>query len=123
MYKQKGDYAKALEHYNKSLEIRTKIKGPDSIDVATCLNNIGLMYDYKGGHAKALEHYNRCLEIMRNIFGSNSAKVQYLIAKIQFRNIYYSYSKSLTDSWRMTSFSFVFIEYLELVVFYNAPLN
>ena len=63
VYQNKGDYAKALEHYNKSLEIRTKIKGADSIDVAQTLNNIGNLYQNKGDYAKALENYNKCLEI------------------------------------------------------------
>ena len=51
----------AKVHYNKCLEIQTKIKGPDSIDVATTLNNIGIVYKNKGDYAKALEHYNKCL--------------------------------------------------------------
>ena len=45
------------------MEIQTKFLGPDSIDVATTLNNIGLVYDNKGEYAKALEQYNKCLEI------------------------------------------------------------
>ena len=54
---------KALNKYNGCLEIQTKIKGADSIDVATTLNNIGLLYENIGYYAKALEHYNKSLEI------------------------------------------------------------
>ena len=63
MYDNKGDDAKALDNFNKCLEIQTKIKGADSIDVAISLNNIGSVYDNIGDYAKALEHYNKCLEI------------------------------------------------------------
>jgi tetratricopeptide (TPR) repeat protein len=34
MYWSKGDYDRALENFNKSLAIRTKVLGPKSIDVA-----------------------------------------------------------------------------------------
>ncbi len=44
-----------MEYYKRSLDIRTKIKGNDSIDVGQTLNNIGLVYIKKGDYAKALE--------------------------------------------------------------------
>jgi tetratricopeptide (TPR) repeat protein len=34
VYWSKGDYDRALENYNKSLAIQTKVLGPESIDVA-----------------------------------------------------------------------------------------
>jgi nephrocystin-3 len=34
VYSDKGDYDLALKNYNKSLAIRTKVLGPESIDVA-----------------------------------------------------------------------------------------
>jgi tetratricopeptide (TPR) repeat protein len=61
VYQNKREYAKALEHYNKCLEIETKILGPDSIDVAATLNNIGIVYRNKREYAKALEHYNKSM--------------------------------------------------------------
>ncbi len=39
-----GDYDNALDHQEKSLEIRRKIKGENSINVADTLNDIGLVY-------------------------------------------------------------------------------
>ncbi len=45
---------KALEYYNKCLEIKTKIKGQDSIDVVKTLNNIGNVYNKKRDYKKAL---------------------------------------------------------------------
>jgi len=52
------------------LDIKTKIKGKDSIDVATTLNNIGSVYDSKGDYSKALEYYERCLNIKRKVKGN-----------------------------------------------------
>ena len=54
MYGKKTDYAKALENYDKCLEIQTKILGSDSIDVAKSLKNIGIMYRNKEDYAMAL---------------------------------------------------------------------
>ena len=41
VYTGKGDYDRALENLNRSLAIRTKLLGPESIDVADSFNNIG----------------------------------------------------------------------------------
>ena len=55
VYDGRGNYVKALEYYERSLEIKIKIKGKDSIDVATTLNNIGSVYDSLGNFNKALQ--------------------------------------------------------------------
>jgi hypothetical protein len=44
VYKSKGYYDRALENHNNSLAIRTKVLGPESIDVAISFNNIGSVY-------------------------------------------------------------------------------
>jgi hypothetical protein len=44
VYTGKGDYDLALDNLNKSLAIRTKVLGPESINVAKSLNNIGNVY-------------------------------------------------------------------------------
>ena len=43
-YYQQGNYANALEHYNKALAIQLKVKGENHPDTATSYNNIGLVY-------------------------------------------------------------------------------
>ena len=40
----KGDLDKALEYYNKSLNIRIKLFGENHPDVASTYDNIGLLY-------------------------------------------------------------------------------
>ena len=42
-----GDYEKALPLYQRALDIREKVLGPQHPDVATTLNNLaGLYYQY-----------------------------------------------------------------------------
>ena len=44
MHDKKGEYDKALEHYQKALAIELKQLGPEHPDVATSYNNIGLVH-------------------------------------------------------------------------------
>ena len=69
MYLYKGEYEKALENYNKCLEIRTRVLGPESIDVATTLSRIGVVYFNKGEYEKALENHKKCLQIQTIVLG------------------------------------------------------
>ena len=64
VYDSKGELDKALEFYNKALEIQ-KEKAPNSLDLAGSYNNIGLVYRQKGELDKALEFYNKALEITK----------------------------------------------------------
>jgi tetratricopeptide (TPR) repeat protein len=63
LYYSQNKYSLALENYMKCLEIREKIKGKDSLDVAASLNNIAGVYDDQGKSDLALENYFKCLEI------------------------------------------------------------
>ncbi len=42
------DYYPAFDHYKKSLDIKIKVKGAESIDVADTLNNIGNTHLIRG---------------------------------------------------------------------------
>ncbi len=56
IYEIKRDYTKALEYYERSLDIKTKIKWNNSMNVATTLNNIDLACSNKGDYAKFLQY-------------------------------------------------------------------
>ncbi len=75
VYDNNGDYTKALQCYERCLDIKTKIKGNDSMNVATTLNNIGLIYEIKKDYSKALEYYEQCLDIETKIKWNNSINV------------------------------------------------
>ena len=56
VYASKGEYDKALEHYQKALAIRLKQLGPEHPSVAISRNNIGGVHDNKGEYDKAPSH-------------------------------------------------------------------
>lgn len=64
-YKQKSNYSKALEWYNKSLKLKEQIN--DKKGIATSLNNIALVYNYQGDILKSIEFYKDALKIQNEI--------------------------------------------------------
>ncbi|UCE37634.1 MAG: tetratricopeptide repeat protein [Thermoplasmata archaeon] len=60
-YLRRGDYKRAFEYLEKSLEIGEIIG--DQKDIATCLKNIGCMYWSRGEHEKALKNFEKSLKI------------------------------------------------------------
>jgi len=67
----RGEYSKALEYYEKSLEIRKKTLPANHPDLATSYNNIGLVYRSMGEYSKALEYYEKSLEIRKKTLPAN----------------------------------------------------
>ncbi|CAF4316735.1 unnamed protein product, partial [Rotaria sordida] len=66
-----GDYSKALEFYEKDLEITKKALPPNHPDLATSYNNIGGVYKNMGDYSKALEFYERSLKIKEKALPPN----------------------------------------------------
>lgn len=66
-----GDYPKALEYYEKSLEISEKILGEDHPSTSSSYNNIGLVYKKMEEYAKALEYFQKSLAICETILGTD----------------------------------------------------
>ena len=56
-----GRYADAEPLYKRSLAIREKALGPNHPDVATSLNNMGLLYERQGQYAEAEPLHKRAL--------------------------------------------------------------
>jgi Tfp pilus assembly protein PilF len=54
VYTNNNQFGNALEYFEKCLKIQNDIKGKDSIDVATTLNNIGFVHWKQGDLQKAL---------------------------------------------------------------------
>ena len=69
VYFQQGEYAKALEWYQKALEICEKVLGLKHPDTATTYNNIAGVYSSQGDDEKALEWYQKALEIREKVLG------------------------------------------------------
>ncbi|MDR1983896.1 MAG: tetratricopeptide repeat protein [Prevotellaceae bacterium] len=51
----KGDYDKAIEYYNKVIELKP--------DTETAYNNLGIAYHNKGDNDKAIEYYKKAIEL------------------------------------------------------------
>ncbi len=69
VYDNLGNYEKALEFYNKSLDINLKTIGEIHSETATTYNNIGRVYYALGNYEKALEFYNKSLDITLKTIG------------------------------------------------------
>jgi len=73
IYIKQGNYDKALEYYNKSLQLTSK---PSSI--AVTYNNIALVYSDKGDKNKAVEYYKKAIEFAQKA-GDYHSTAAYMI--------------------------------------------
>ena len=69
LYKQAGNFAQALEMYQKALETAQDAK--DDQKIATSYNDIGCVYSDLGEHKKALENHTTSLEIRQQTLPEN----------------------------------------------------
>ncbi|KAL7486343.1 hypothetical protein ACHAW6_015561 [Cyclotella cf. meneghiniana] len=63
---------KAMELFQQALAMRISCLGPDHVDVATTLNNIGRIYVQNDQFDRALGYYQDALRIRRISLGTNS---------------------------------------------------
>lgn len=63
---------KAMELFQQALSMRIKCLGPDHVDVATTLNNIGRIFVQGDQFDRALGYYQDALRIRRISLGTNS---------------------------------------------------
>jgi len=66
-----GELSKALEYYEKSLEVKRKTLPANHPSLANSYNNIGLVYYKMGEYSKAFEYYEKDLEIMKKTLPAN----------------------------------------------------
>ena len=64
-YTYQGNYAKAIESYTQSLEIKEELGNKKGI--AHSLNNIGVIYKEQGDYARAIESYTQSLKIEEEV--------------------------------------------------------
>ena len=63
---------KAMELFEQALAMRIATLGPNHVDVATVLNNIGRIHVQRCDFDLALEYYQDAMRIRRQVLGSNS---------------------------------------------------
>ena len=71
VYKDMGEYSKALSYYEQSLEIMKVALPPNHPDLAGSYNNIGNVYSQMGEYSKALSSYEQSLEIRKVVLPPN----------------------------------------------------
>jgi tetratricopeptide (TPR) repeat protein len=64
-------YSKALESFEKSLELKQATLPSDHPDLANTYNHIGLVHWNMGEYSKALPCYERAVEIGQRAFPQN----------------------------------------------------
>ena len=74
MYSKQSRYAEAEPLYQRALAIYEKTRGPNHVDTALELNNLGLLYKEEGRYAAAEPLYQRSLAIYEKTLGSDNPK-------------------------------------------------
>jgi tetratricopeptide (TPR) repeat protein len=74
-----GDFAAAIVHQQKSLELRIAAVGPDSVQVAYALSNLGYALDENGRYDEALAADQRALAIEERTLGVDHPDLGYVL--------------------------------------------
>ncbi|ETO22057.1 hypothetical protein RFI_15146 [Reticulomyxa filosa] len=64
-----GEYDKAIEYHETSLKIKLNKFVHDNYEVSVSYNNLGCVYDNKGEYDKAIEYHEKSLKIRLDILG------------------------------------------------------
>ena len=75
-------YDEALTLLRQGLEILTQELGPEHPDVATFLNNLGLIYSTKGDAASAVSVYERAVAITEKAKGANDPTLATMLGNL-----------------------------------------
>jgi tetratricopeptide (TPR) repeat protein len=69
LYKELGEYGKALPLFLEARELRRQVLGERHPDYAITLNNLAALYQAMGEHGKALPLLLEALQLFRNVLG------------------------------------------------------
>ena len=73
VYNSQGDYSKALQYYEKSLNMQLNIYGhTDHPDIASSYNSMGNVYDSQGDYSKALQYHEKSLNMRLAVYQTTS---------------------------------------------------
>ena len=71
MLSEQGKPEDAFAMYEKSLNIKVKVFGPDHPSTAATQNNIGIVLKNQGRYPEVLKMYNMCLKTHEKVLGLN----------------------------------------------------
>ena len=66
---------KAIEWYEKTLEVRLKIFGPENLGVAFSYNSLGASHQSKGEYAQAIGYFQKAMAIYLKLLGNEHPAV------------------------------------------------
>lgn len=83
VYRDLGDYAKALEYSQKSLAICKRVFGTEHSSTGTCYNNLAGVYRALGDYAKAGKFYKDALAVFQAKLGLQHPNTTYVQDQIE----------------------------------------
>ena len=83
--KKEKENNEALDNYFQVMEIRKKLHGSDSVQVAQILYCIGLVYSNMDNHAKSLEYYQKSLSVFENQLGEEHYCSRYVKRQLKLK--------------------------------------
>ena len=78
VYKRQGQYERALEYYQKALEIYIKVSGQEHPDVAVSYQNLAAVYQSQGNHVQTKEMATKAYHIFLKKLGPDHPQTQSL---------------------------------------------
>ena len=75
IYKNIGEYSKAMEYYKKTLLIREKSLGKDHLYTAESYDDLAVLYKNMGEYPKALEYAQKALDIRKKVLKEEHADI------------------------------------------------
>ncbi len=99
----------AIQHFQRSLELNTDIKGEKHLDTATSYSNIGNVLSNRGDYEQALKYHSQALAIRLEIVSDDHLDTEQSFRDIaviynlrgDYKNALENYSKALDISLRM----------------------
>ena len=76
LYNRQGQYERALEYYQKALEIDIKVSGQDHPDVAVSYQNLAAVYQRQGNHVQTKEMVTKAYHIFLKVLGPDHPQTQ-----------------------------------------------
>ncbi len=93
-----GKFDEALPSYERALEIRERVLGPDHLDNVAIINNLAIIHSYRGEYSKAEPLFKRGLAIREKALGAEHldvAKSLHGLANVYFLRSQYAQAEPL----------------------------
>ena len=69
MYERQGRYEEAELLHQDALKMWRKLLGEEHPDVATSLNNLGVLWANQGNYSQALEYFEEAYDLLARLLG------------------------------------------------------